>query len=231
MGLSEAIAKVRKGAKKAGLDGALASLGAGLKSGAIPAPLRPAASRIASLIGGKAKREPRDLPTLTPSMPTSHGAHGANEVCPFTGLRADGTLEGTPAAEPAPSVVEAQAVEAKGPQVSVQEPVVEVVDSPVATEQAEVSEHAEASAPVVVEPQAEKPKAKPARAAKPAAKANVAKSTPPSAAREPSNEKSAPTEKGKEKVAGERSVAKNPARSANKPAAKQSNGKANQRKK
>jgi hypothetical protein len=98
MGISEAIARVRKSAKKASLEGALASvgasLGAGLQSAAIPPRLRPAASRIASLLGAPSgRREPASLDQGGP--PRAHQAHAAalaGDVCPFTGLRADGTL-------------------------------------------------------------------------------------------------------------------------------------------
>ncbi|HEX6241410.1 MAG TPA: hypothetical protein VFZ61_10970, partial [Polyangiales bacterium] len=50
MGIVAAIARVRAGAKSAGLEGALNSLGAELKSDAIPGRLRDVAGRLAALL-------------------------------------------------------------------------------------------------------------------------------------------------------------------------------------
>lgn len=234
MGITEAIARVKAGAKKAGLDSALASLGAGLKSSAIPAPLRPAASRIASLIGAQ-RTEPRDVASLERALEHAHaGPHGPADVCPFTGLRADGSVADASAAKPANDVDAAPVQLASR---------AEHVPAPASAELSGIQ-------PVLkLAPLTEEP-------AQPAAAAPIAESEPepvPAAALEAGPtplDVGAPSEgaelvqppapsaqdggarpqkaqsSSKEKVAGERSGAKTTARSPNKSASKQTNGRA-----
>jgi hypothetical protein len=54
MGISEAIARVKKGVRAGGFPAVMAELGEQLRSEVIPAPLRPAAVRLASLLGTEA---------------------------------------------------------------------------------------------------------------------------------------------------------------------------------
>jgi hypothetical protein len=115
MRMLKAIARVRRGAKDNGLEGALSSLGSELRSDAIPERLRDAAARLATLLSpkgvsadprpstkqvvsleqaleAKSAPQPGHVPTAEPSLTAGHAAgHAAEGVCPFTGLRADGT--------------------------------------------------------------------------------------------------------------------------------------------
>jgi hypothetical protein len=123
MGISEAITRVRRGASKGSLlDGALSYLGAQLKSAIIPAPLRSLAARVASLLGAEEPAPYDDAATrqlevisldralvraaggsaqpAAASSPESgavgNAVPGGGDVCPFTGLRADGSLAEAP---------------------------------------------------------------------------------------------------------------------------------------
>ena len=234
MGISEAIARVRKSAKKANIEGALASFGAGLHSTAIPSRLRPAASRIASLLGATVERQ-RELPSIERTLdgqqlqgPSPHAVHAAGEVCPFTGLRPDGTVDGGPAVSSEAVSSEASRVaDTGGPQVSIQDPAIALEPSGDAT-------HTVATPAKPAAKQAAKPRSTPPPEPAPSKRADPAPrpAAPKYAGAEAmKNEKAAPAEKAKEKLAGEPPAAKASARSATKPAAKQTNGKANQRKK
>lgn len=252
MGISEAIARVRKGAKQARRvllagangrfeDGPLASvgasLGAGLQSDAIPARLRPAASRIASLLGASSEPQ-RELPSLdarpsghahVPSSPHAAQPGTSSDVCPFTGLQADGTVAarstlGGASVPGASEHVEQSLPEshtAQGAGAADLAPELDVQSQPSAA-----ASSVESSSPA----QSSVGKAR-AAAKEPVAAKRGDGAGKASAARATRSAKSAPAEKAKEKLAGESSVAKTSARSATKPAAKQTNGKANQRKK
>jgi hypothetical protein len=131
MGISEAIARVRRGATKSRsslLDGALSYLGVRLKtdlatrlkSDSVPPPLRPLATRLASLIKltdpppyddsarqqlevvsmdralARAAQQERTAQAASKAAAVAQAVHPPGDVCPFTGLRADGTLAESP---------------------------------------------------------------------------------------------------------------------------------------
>jgi hypothetical protein len=135
MSISEAIARVRRGATRSRsglLDGALSYLGvrlktdlaSRLKSDSVPQPLRPLATRLASLIKltdpppyddsarqqlevvsmdralARAAQQERTSQAASKAAAVVQAAHPAGDVCPFTGLRADGSLAEQPAAAP-----------------------------------------------------------------------------------------------------------------------------------
>lgn len=240
MGITEAIARVRASAKKAGLESALASLGASLKSSAIPAPLRPAATRIASLIGAQ-RTEPRDVASLERALEHAHaGPHGPAEVCPFTGLRADGSVSeahsigAAPAAVAGPAALESMQHTATA-EVSGIQPVLKI--APLEETRVEVAPvakpvQAPSASPEPAAAEAEQPPVKaapaPAQAAEqsPVVQATAASVAPPASVEGDEQRAQKAQANGKEKLAGDRSPAKTTARSANKSAAKQTNGRA-----
>lgn len=105
MGIVAAIARVRAGAKSAGLEGALNSLGAELKSEAIPGRLRDVAGRLAALLDRnpaavavqpsavasleRALDQQAALRAMQAGAQPHPAGSAAGAVCPFTGLGAD----------------------------------------------------------------------------------------------------------------------------------------------
>jgi hypothetical protein len=131
MGISEAIARVRQSAIKSNLlDGALSYLGVRikadlvvrLKSDSVPPPLRPLATRLASMIKlsdpppydpsaarqlevvsldralARAAAQQQRAAPATPHASPATAPQPAADVCPFTGLRADGSVADASAA-------------------------------------------------------------------------------------------------------------------------------------
>jgi hypothetical protein len=231
MGIVAAIARVRAGAKSAGLEGALNSLGAELKSEVIPERLRDVAGRLAALLGNPGASPPGPTPMPVPSLEVALDAHaharsaaGADAVCPFTGLRADEMGLGSAPLAVVPVVAAPDAISA------------EVEERRSAREQSsesklEAREQDSAQAPAAVLPAAETPSAarvdatKAASAAPRAAEAKAPVREPTKADEPAVGARRARTdtgnrEKRKERLAGASSVANTSGRSATRPAAK-----------
>ena len=95
MGIGQAFSRVKESVRRTGLDSLVAGLGEQLRSRAIPAPLRPAAARLADLLHVS---EPREVVSLTDAIEAhaAHAASGVSEadmaaaagVCPFSGMNA-----------------------------------------------------------------------------------------------------------------------------------------------
>jgi hypothetical protein len=220
MGIVAAIARVRAGAKSAGIEGALNTLGAELKSDAIPERLRDVAGRLAALLGASNSNIAATQPVV-PSLEVALEQHAqlratapADAVCPFTGLRADemGVEHNAAAARMETeglSTAAAATVDtapARAASESELAPIQEEASAPEPSRAAVVAEASE-------EPAAKSPAAN-AVAAEPDAAATV-------------DAASDAKEKHKEKLAGARSVENTSARSANRPAAKRPRGRAN----
>jgi hypothetical protein len=251
-----AIARVRAGAKSAGLEGALNSLGAELKSEAIPERLRDVAGRLAAILGngsgnassrGDASAVPATVPSLEVALGHHASARGANgsaaissggmhaagpdAVCPFTGLRADemgfGSAHGV-AVDPAP--------EGAPPHAAPVQPVVtappEAVPQAIATPEpaqvppAEGEQHSKAGAAAPVSD------VKRDIEARGAVREQNTESDSAQPAKRRARADSGNHEKRKERLAGASSVANTSGRSATRPAAKRPRSRAdNTRKK
>jgi hypothetical protein len=254
MGISEAIARVRRSATRSSLiDGALSylgvrirsDLGARLNSRAVPAPLRPLASRLATLIASvpppyddAAARQleivslDRALVQAAQRSATAAHApsdmHAGGDVCPFTGLRADGSLAEVPAAANSQGGSPATIAEASSVAVPLQNELLQSEPSPSKPLQSEhpPAQPVEARLPI---PTAENDASSVvATTQAPAAEAAAVKQTAkkPAAKRTDSQPPAkSGGEKRKEKLAASEDVTNTSARSATRPAAKQPSGK------
>lgn len=248
MGISEAIARVRRGAtrSRAGLlEGALSYLGVRLKadiatrlkSDSVPPPLRPLATRLASLIKlsdpppyDDSARQQLEVVSLDRALvraaheqqhaPTAAAAHPAGDVCPFTGLRADGSLAEAPPVQPVSPEANAAGAEASaaGPAGA------QAVDDLAAATRLPIPTAANDASSVVSTAIAGSGEFAAAPAGPGEAEASGPRAQAPkkSAAKRPPGQ--AAGEKRKEKLAGSENVTNTPARSATRPV-KQPGGK------
>jgi hypothetical protein len=277
MSISEAIARVRRGATRSRaslLDGALSYLGvrlktdlaSRLKSDSVPPQLRPLATRLASLIklsdpppfddsavrqlevvsrdrelARAAQRTESLQPASAPVVHAAPVAHAAGDVCPFTGLRADGSLADAPAAPVERAVPASQPVSTEAPAGSLRvddlagttrlpiptaaNDASSVVSTAIASG-ADLGAHARPGAADKASAQSGS-RADP-RASQSGSRRDPPASTPkkPAAKRAPAQPGAKPTgEKRKEKLAAPDDLTNTSARSATRPAAKQSSGK------
>lgn len=230
MGIVAAIARVRAGAKNAGLEGVLNSLGAELKSDAIPERLRDVAGRLAALLDRSQTEGVAGVAVAAPvaSLEVALDQHAAlraaaepGAVCPFTGARADESA--APAStepESAPASTEPERAEMNF------SPAVPVVTSVAATSAAAErtpSAPAEVSPPVVMAPAEHVAVEAPQKREEPAPQQEAGSDShaaSASAKRPREGAATATREKGKERLAGGSSVANTSGRSATRPAAK-----------
>src|SRR4051794_30612158 len=90
MGLADAIARVRQGVKNGGLPAKLtARVAQQLSGSAIPARLRPAAEKLASLLS-VAQPQPTRVVSLTDPSTHLHSGSVSVGVCPVSGMRGFG---------------------------------------------------------------------------------------------------------------------------------------------
>jgi hypothetical protein len=270
MSISEAIARVRRGASKSRaslLDGALSYLGvrlktdlaARLKSDSVPPPLRPLATRLASLIKlsdpppyddsaarqlevvalDRALVRAAQRPAPAASAHAAPVVHAAGDVCPFTGLRADGSLADAPIvhATPASQTASAEAPASSQrvddlagttrlPIPTAANDASTVVSTAIASG-VDLNAHAQPGAASDASTAESGSLAAP-RAAESGSHADPRASTPkkPAAKRAPGQPGAKPaSEKRKEKLAAPDDLTNTSARSATRPAAKQSSGK------
>lgn len=109
MGIVAVIARAKKSVQTGGLPGVVEEFGGTLRSRAIPAPLRPAAARIADLL-----RVPERAPRAPVSLVAERAPHavdglthaGQAGVCPFTGSTAEITQDAAELASSAQVVEE-----------------------------------------------------------------------------------------------------------------------------
>lgn len=219
MGIVAAIARVRAGAKSAGLEGALNKLGAELKSDAIPERFRDVAGRLAALLGSSNTNTAAPQPAVA-SLEVALAQHAsmratapADAVCPFTGLRADemnaqhhaaAALVEAPPAPVAPAAAASESVTAPLSEPSTADAAPSALAAETAPEAAPATETLTSSAQAALTDA-------PETSATPAAEA------PPVARQRPAPNRG---EKRKERLAGASSVENTSARSATRPAAK-----------